>query len=61
LALELTKDPLSTFGNLMTGCISDDYQERDRGLTLEGILFLTLGVCASVVTTYVLSLAGILL
>ncbi len=45
----------------MQGCISDDYTQMERGVALDGILCLALGVCASVVTTYLLSLAGILL
>ena len=57
----MPKDPISSFGNLMLGCISDDYTRQDRGVALESVLFLALGVCASVATTYLLSLAGILL
>jgi len=57
----MPKDPMSSFGGLMLGCISDEYTKYDSGNVLESVLFLALGVCASIVTTYVLSLAGILL
>jgi hypothetical protein len=57
----MPKDPMSSFGNLMLGCISDEYTQEERKLVLDEILFLALGVCASVMTTYLLSLAGILL
>jgi len=54
-------DPGSTFGGLLAGCISDEYEKRDRKLLAEGVLLLLLGACCSVVTTYALSLAGFLL
>jgi hypothetical protein len=57
----MVKDPMSSFGKLMLGCISDEYIRQDMGVVVEGVLFLALGVCASLVTTYLLSLAGILL
>jgi hypothetical protein len=57
----MAKDPMSSFGNLMLGCISDEYVQQERRVVLEGILFLALGLGASLVTTYLLSLAGILL
>jgi hypothetical protein len=57
----MTKDPMSSFGKLMLGCISDEYTRQERGVVLDGILFLALGACASLATTYLLSLAGILL
>ncbi|MGD0319888.1 MAG: hypothetical protein ABSB56_09370 [Nitrososphaerales archaeon] len=57
----MARDPMSYFGKLMLGCISDEYVRPDKGVVLEGVLFLALGVCASVATTYLLSLAGILL
>jgi hypothetical protein len=57
----MTKDPMSSFGNLMLGCISDEYVREERRVVLEGVLFLALGICASLATTYLLSLAGILL
>jgi hypothetical protein len=52
---------MSRFGKLMLGCISDEYMQQEGRVVLEGVLFLTLGVCASLATTYLLSLAGILL
>jgi hypothetical protein len=57
----LPPDPGSIFGGLLAGCIRDDYVEDDRKLAAEGVLFLLLGAVSSVVTTYVLSAAGILL
>jgi hypothetical protein len=52
---------MSSFGNLMLRCISDEYAHKEVGVVLEGVIFLALGVCTSVATTYLLSLAGILL
>ena len=52
---------MSSFGKLMLGCISDEYIRQDRRVVLDGVLFLLLGVCTSLATTYLLSLAGILL
>ncbi len=57
----MARDPMSSFGKLMLGCISDEYLRPERRVVLEGVLFLTLGICTSVATTYLLSLAGILL
>jgi hypothetical protein len=57
----MAKDPMSSFGKLMLGCISDEYIRQERRVVLEGVVFLALGVCASLATTYLLSLAGILL
>jgi hypothetical protein len=57
----LTRDPMSSFGNLMLRCISDEYAHKEIGVVLESVVFLALGVCASIATTYLLSLAGILL
>jgi hypothetical protein len=56
---ELPQDPGSTFGGLLAGCISDDYVKEERRVITEGVLFLILGACSSVATTYLLSLAGI--
>jgi len=57
----MPRDPMSTFGGLILCCIRDNYVEQEMGTVLEGAIFMALGVCASVVTTYVLSLVGILL
>jgi hypothetical protein len=57
----MAKDPMSSFGKLMLGCISDKYMQQESRVVLEGVLFLVLGVCTSLATTYLLSLAGILL
>ena len=53
-------DPGSIFGGLFSVCIRDDYVKNDRKMVAEGVLCLILGMVSSVVTTYVLSLAGIL-
>ena len=52
-------DPGSIFGGLLQRCLSDRFS-KERGLALEGVAFVLLGLVSSVVTTYVLSLAGIL-
>ena len=52
---------MSSFGKLMLGCISDEHMQQENRVVLEGVLFLVLGVCTSIATTYLLSLAGILL
>jgi len=57
----MAKDPMSSFGKLMLGCISDEYQEQESRVVLEGVFFLVLGLCTSLATTYLLSLVGILL
>jgi len=56
----LSRDPGSIFGGLFSVCIRDDYVKQDKKLVAEGVLCLILGAVSSVVTTYVLSLAGIL-
>jgi hypothetical protein len=55
----LPQDPGSTFGRLLGACIRDEYLE-DKKIVAEGVLFVILGACSSVFTTYLLSLAGIL-
>jgi hypothetical protein len=56
----LSRDPGSIFGGLFSVCIRDDYIKEDRKMVAEGVLCLILGAVSSVVTTYLLSLAGIL-
>lgn len=56
----MPKDPGSLFGNLMSVCIRDRYAQ-ERPVLAEGVLLLILGACSSVATTYLLSLAGLLL
>ena len=56
----MTRDPGSVFGGLFSVCIRDDYVKEDRKIMAEGVLFLIFGLVSSVVTTYVLSLAGVL-
>jgi len=55
----LSRDPGSIFGGLFSVCIRDDYVKPDRKVVAEGVLCLILGAVSSVVTTYVLSIAGI--
>jgi len=57
---ELTRDPGSVFGGLFSVCIRDDYVKEDRKIMAEGVLFLIFGLLSSAATTYVLSLAGVL-
>jgi len=57
----LPPDPGSIFGGLLAGCIRDDYVKYKDRAAAEGVLFLLLGAVSSVITTYLLSLAGILL
>ena len=57
----MSQDPGSTFGGLLAGCISDDYPDPEKRAVLEGVAFVLLGAASSVATTYLLSLAGILL
>ena len=56
----MTPDPVSVFGSLLGGCISDRYLPKDRAGAVEGALFLFLGVFSSVATTLFLSATGIL-
>ncbi|HUI23057.1 MAG TPA: hypothetical protein VLY82_01540 [Nitrososphaerales archaeon] len=56
----MTPDPGSIFGGLFSVCIRDDYIKEDRKIMAEGVLFLIFGLVSSAATTYVLSLAGIL-
>jgi hypothetical protein len=55
----LPQDPGTLFGGLLTACISDVYAKEDKKVLAEGVLFLILGACSSVLTTYLLSLAGV--
>ncbi len=54
-------EPVSIFGHLLARCIRDDYIKDDSKLAAEGVVFVLLGAVSSVVTTYVLSVAGVLL
>ena len=56
----MPRDPGAVFGGLLAACIRDDYVKEDRKMLAEGALFLILGACSSVITTYLLSLAGVL-
>ena len=57
----MSQDPSSVFGGLLARCIRDDYLKEDSKIATEGMLFLVLGAASSVATTYLLSMAGILL
>ncbi|HKT21024.1 MAG TPA: hypothetical protein VJR06_00165 [Nitrososphaerales archaeon] len=56
----MPQGPGSIFGGLLSVCVSDNYV-KDKKLLAEGVLFLALGAVSSVVTTYILSSAGLLL
>jgi hypothetical protein len=57
----LPRDPGSIFGGLLAGCIRDEYLKDDNKIVAEGALFFLLGAASSVVTAYLLSMAGLLL
>jgi len=57
---ELPQDPGSIFGGLLNVCVSDEHI-KERRLATEGVLCVALGLASSLVTTYVLSVAGLLL
>ena len=57
----MAPEPGSVFGNLLRGCISDQYLPKDKGATVEGVLMVTLGLFSSVATAYLLSAVGFLL
>ncbi len=54
-------DPVAVFGRLLFGCIRDVYLKDDSKVGPEGVLFLAMGVISSLATTYLLSMAGVLL
>ncbi|MDG6953924.1 MAG: hypothetical protein JRN33_02930 [Nitrososphaerota archaeon] len=56
----MPQEPGSIFGGLLSVCVRDDFL-REKRVLAEGIVFLALGAVSSVVTTYLLSLAGLLL
>ncbi len=56
----MVPDPASMFGRLTSACIRDEYVEQDRKSVVEGVAFILLGAFSSILTTYFLSLAGIL-
>ena len=56
----MARDPGSIFGGLFSVCIRDDYVKEDRKIMAEGVLFLIFGLVSSAATTYILSLAGVL-
>jgi hypothetical protein len=56
----MPQEPGSLFGGLLSACISDDYI-KEKKVFAEGVVLLVFGACSSVATTYLLSLAGILL
>ena len=56
----MSRDPMSLFGPLTQVCIRDEYAPDEKGVLREGVVLGVLGVMSSVLTTYLLSLAGIL-
>ena len=57
----MPRDPGSIFGGLLAGCISDAYLKQDKKVLAEEAVFLIIGALSSVVTTYALSVARVLL
>jgi hypothetical protein len=57
----LPPDPGAIFGSLLARCIRDEYADDDSKKVAEGVVFLMLGAFCSVLTTYLLSMAGLLL
>jgi len=51
---------MSLFGPLTQVCISDEYSPKDKGLVRDGIILAVLGIGSSVLTTYALSVLGVL-
>ena len=56
----MSRDPIVLFGGLTQACIRDEYAADEKSVLREGVLLGVLGVMSSVLTTYLLSLAGIL-
>ena len=56
----MSRDPLSLFGPLSDVCIRDEYDADEKSMVVDGVILGVLGVMSSVLTTYLLSLAGIL-
>ena len=54
----MAPDPMSTFGGLLAGCISDEYAKPEKRVLAEGAVLMILGACCSVATTYLLSMVG---
>jgi hypothetical protein len=57
----LPPDPGAIFGNLLARCIRDKYADDDSKVVVEGVAFLVLGAVCSILTTYLLSVTGLLL
>ena len=53
------KDPMATFGALLSRCISDKVERNDRKALLEGSAFVLLGMGCSVATAYFLAGLGL--
>ncbi|MDV3276975.1 MAG: hypothetical protein LYZ69_00735 [Nitrososphaerales archaeon] len=56
----MTKDPMTTFGSLLRSCIREDDQRKNGRAVLEGATLLLLGMASSVLTSYALSVLGVL-
>jgi hypothetical protein len=57
----MPRDPVSIFGGLLAGCISDVYLKQDKKVLAEEAVFLIVGALSSVATTYALAVTRTLL
>jgi hypothetical protein len=55
----LIPEPVAFFGHLLRSCISDEKGENLKGFLSDGVALVGLGMLSSVLTTYVLTQAGI--
>ena len=54
-------EPGAIFGSLLTKCIREDHFDDDTKKVAEGVAVMMLGAFCSVLTTYLLSMSGLLL
>jgi hypothetical protein len=57
----MPRDPVSIFGALLAGCISDVYLKQEKKVLAEEAVFLIIGALSSVATTYALAVTRVLL
>ena len=55
----MNKDPAGVFGGLLQVCIREDAAEESRRLAKVDIIFFSLGVLSSALTTYLLFHLGV--